>query len=269
VPNWRPTTRRRCHPGADQQGAGPGSIVVGVASKVLFIYNDPIAPEAILGEVFTERGFDIDTFNVVPVDQTADPAAIDIEFPDPLNYDVIVPLGSRWSVYDDALRAGWVGAQMATVREAVNAGVGVLGVCFGGQLVAQALGGTVRKAPSTELGWHEIITDRTDLIPDGPWFEWHSDQFSIPPGATELARNAHSSQAFVLGTAMGLQFHPELNEALLQMWIDDDKGDLERLGLDEEALRARTLAEQDGAAGRLRTLVSGFLDRVARPICQA
>ncbi|CAN5418811.1 type 1 glutamine amidotransferase [soil metagenome] len=240
-----------------------------MASKVLFIYNDPIAPEAILGEVFTERGFDIDTFNVVPVDQTDDPAAIDIEFPDPLNYDVIVPLGSRWSVYDDALRAGWVGAQMATVREAVDAGVGVLGVCFGGQLVAQALGGTVRKAPSTELGWHEIITDRTDLIPDGPWFEWHSDQFSIPPGATELARNAHSSQAFVLGTAMGLQFHPELNEALLQMWIDDDKGDLERLGLDEEGLRARTRAEQDGAAGRLRTLVSGFLDRVARPICQA
>ncbi|CAN5426380.1 type 1 glutamine amidotransferase [soil metagenome] len=240
-----------------------------MASKVLFIYNDPIAPEAILGDVFTERGFEVDTFNVVPADQTDDPTAVDVEFPDPLGYDVIVPLGSRWSVYDDELRAGWVGAQMALVRDAVAAGVGVLGVCFGGQLVAQALGGTVRKAPSTELGWHQINTHRTDLIPEGPWFEWHSDQFSIPPGATELARNTHSPQAFMLGTAVGLQFHPELDEALLQRWIDDDKGDLERLGFDASELRARTRAEQDGAAGRLRTLVAGFLDRVARPICQA
>lgn len=240
-----------------------------MAPKVLFIYNDPIAPEAVLGEVFTERGFDVDTFNVVPVDQTDDPSAVDVEFPDPLAYDAIVPLGSRWSVYDDGLRAGWVGTQMVMVREAVDAGVGVLGVCFGGQLVAQALGGTVQKAPTTELGWHEIFTDRTDLIPAGPWFEWHSDQFSIPPGATELARNAHSSQAFALGTAVGLQFHPELNEALLQRWLDDDKGDLTRLGLDEDTLRARTRTEQDGAARRLRTLVAGFLDRAARPICQA
>lgn len=247
-----------------------------MAPKVLFIYNDPNAPEAVLGDVFAEHGFDIDTLNVVPVSQVDTPAAVTTAFPDPTRYDVIVPLGSRWSVYDEDLRNGWVGTQMTMVRDAVDAGVGVLGVCFGGQLVAQALGGTVAKAPSTELGWHEITTHRTDLIPDGPWFEWHSDQFTTPAGATELARTAHSTQAFVLGTALGLQFHPELNEALLELWLDDDRtvtegneSDVARLGLDADVLRARTRVEQDGAARRLRTLVSGFLDRVARPICQS
>ena len=240
-----------------------------VAPKVLFIYNDPTAPEAVLGDVFAEHGFDIDTLNVVPADQVDAPAAVSTAFPDPTRYDVIVPLGSRWSVYDDELRAGWVGTQMAMVRDAVDAGVGVLGVCFGGQLVAQALGGTVRKAPSTELGWIEIDSTATDLALGGLWFEWHSDQFSIPPGATELARTAHSSQAFVQGTALGLQFHPELDARLLQMWIDGDTGDLERLGLTPDVLQARTRIEQDGAALRLRTLVAGFLDRVARPTCQA
>jgi GMP synthase-like glutamine amidotransferase len=258
-----------------------------VAAQVLFVYNDPNAPEAVLGEVFTENGFDISTFNVVPPEHIGNPAAAVVDFPDPSRYDVIVPLGSRWSVHDDALCAGWVGAEMAMVRAAVDAGVGVLGVCFGGQLVAQALGGTVRKAPSTELGWYPMSCSedaRTDLVGQGPWFEWHSDQFTAPPGATELARTAHSSQAFVIGTALGLQFHPELNSPLLELWLDGDTkghgdtkgdgdikgdGDLIRLGIDADELRARTRLEERDAAQRLRTLVGGFLDRVARPALQA
>lgn len=251
------------------------SIVNAVAAQVLFVYNDPIAPEAVLGEVFTEYGFDVDTFNVVRPDQTADPAAAVVEFPDPSRYDVIVPLGSRWSVHDDALRAGWVGAEMVLLRDAMDAGVGVLGVCFGGQLIAQALGGTVRKAPGTELGWYEMSLTAdagSDLISPGPWFEWHGDQFTVPPGATELARTAQSSQAFVIGTALALQFHPELDSPLLEQWLEDDHkggGDLIRLGIDADDLRARTRIEEAGAAQRLRTLVGGFLDRVARPALQS
>ncbi|MGB3485306.1 MAG: type 1 glutamine amidotransferase [Mycobacterium sp.] len=243
-----------------------------MAPQVLFIYNDPIAPEALLGEVFAERGFDIDTFNVVPTDQIGDPAAVTVNFPDPTRYDVVVPLGSRWSVYDDALRAGWVDDEMAVVRKAIDAGVGVLGVCFGGQLVAQALGGSVQKAPVPELGWYDITTQRPDLIPAGPWFEWHSDQFIPPPGATELAATPQAVQAFVLGSALALQFHPELNLPLLDAWLHDDKGDdgdIGRLRIDIDELRARTRAEQAGATDRLRQLVARFLDDVARPRSQS
>lgn len=230
--------------------------------QVLFIYNDPIAPEALLGEVFAEQGFDLDVFNVVPPDRTDDPT-LDVQFPDPLDYDVVVPLGSRWSVYNEALRAGWVGAEMQLVREATTAGVGVLGICFGGQLVAQALGGTVNRAPTPELGWYRIAS-RAPFIADGPWFQWHSDRWTAPPGAVEIARNDNAPQAFVAGTAMALQFHPELDGPLLEAWLaDDTDGDVATLGVDVDQLRTATAAEQDAAVGRLRNLVSGFLASVA------
>lgn len=154
---------------------------------------------------------------------------------------------------------------MATVQQAVAAGVGVLGVCFGGQLVAHALGGSVQRSSAPEIGWHDVHSLDTDLMPHGPWFQWHFDCFTPPPGATEIARNDRASQAFVHGRAMGLQFHPELDQALLERWIADDRDrDVERLGLRNEDLRARTAAEVDDAARRLRQLVRGFLDKVAR-----
>jgi GMP synthase-like glutamine amidotransferase len=234
-----------------------------VASKVLFIYNDPTAPEALLGEAFAENGFDIDTFEVVPAERTEDPA-VDVTFPDPTGYDVIVPLGSRWAVYDEALGRTWVRSEIQLVRDAVAAGVGVLGVCFGGQLVAQALGGSVQRSTSPELGWHQIHSDAPDIVPPGPWFQWHFDRWVLPPTATEIARNERASQAFVLGRAMALQFHPELDHTLLELWLAEDRdGDVARLGLTDDGLRSRTGAELDDAARRLRLLVRGFLATVA------
>ncbi|WP_445165665.1 type 1 glutamine amidotransferase [Mycolicibacterium sp. Dal123E01] len=233
--------------------------------QVLFIYNDPIAPEALLGETFTELGFDIDTFEVVPAERASDPA-VEVTFPDPTGYDVIVPLGSRWAVYDE--RLPWVAGEIDLVRRAVDAGVGVLGVCFGGQLVATALGGSVARSTDPEIGWHRVFSSDPELVPDdGPWFQWHFDRLTPPPGATVVARNDRATQAFTLGRAMGLQFHPELDHTLLELWIDDDRsrgeGDLTALGLDADDLRADTTTHVDDAARRLRQLVRGFLDKVA------
>ncbi|OBF25211.1 type 1 glutamine amidotransferase [Mycobacterium sp. ACS4331] len=240
-----------------------------MAGRLLFIYNDPSAPEALLGEVFTEHGFDIDVLNVVPADRLDDPA-VDVTFPDPTDYDVVVPLGSRWSVYDDALLSTWVGAEMQFIRDAQAAGVGVLGVCFGGQLIAQALGGSVSRSPSPELGWYEVSSTTPDLVSSGPWFAWHFDRWTLPPGAVEVARNSSASQAFTAGSALALQFHPELDDALLELWIDEDRdNEVERVGADVDRLRADTAAQRDAAAGRVRALVSGFLSRVGRPVAHA
>jgi GMP synthase-like glutamine amidotransferase len=245
-----------------------------VARKVLFIYNDPTAPEALLGDVFSEKGFDVEAFEAVPADRV-DAPVYDIAYPEPTDYDVIVPLGSRFSVYDEAFqgsafRGTWVSTQMQMVRDAVDTGVGVLGVCFGGQLVAQALGGSVVRSPAPELGWYQIDSAAPEFIPSGPYFEWHSDRFTPPAEATEIARTANACQAFVLGTALGLQFHPEVDTPLLDAWLANDSGgDVDRLGVDIETLRARTAAEQDAAVSRLRGLVGGFLDRVAQVAPQA
>ncbi len=235
-----------------------------VARQVLFIYNDPIAPEALLGETFTELGFDVNTFEVVPAERADDPV-IEVTFPDPTRYDVIVPLGSRWAVYDE--RLPWVAGEIDAVQRAVDAGVGVLGVCFGGQLVATALGGSVQRSTDPEVGWRQVHSADHELVPDGPWFQWHFDRFTPPPGANVIARNDCASQAFVDRTAMGLQFHPELDHKLLEQWIDDDRhrdggGDLVQLGLTADGLRDDTTTYVDDAARRLRLLVRSFLNKV-------
>ncbi len=231
--------------------------------RVLFLYNDPTAPAALLGEAFAENGFDVDTFEVVPADRAGDPV-FDVTFPDASGYDVIVPLGARWAVYDERLAGSWVADEIELVRGALAAGAGVLGVCFGGQLLARALGGEVSRSPHPEIGWYEVHSDNPALVPHGPWFQWHFDRFSLPPGAVEVARNLGTTQAFVHGRALGLQFHPEVDRTLVEDWIVGDLNDgsgsgIAELGLDAGEIRARTAVELDDAARRLRLLVRGFL----------
>lgn len=238
-----------------------------MAPKVLFLYNEHLATEALLGDAFVDHGFDIDVFEVVPAQHIDDPA-VDVTFPDPTGYDVIVPLGARWPVYDDALRRTWVGAETKLLRDAADAGVALLGVCFGGQLLAQAFGGSVARSTNPEIGWYDIRTDRPDLIPGGPWFQWHFDRWTLPPGATEIARTANASQAFVLGRALALQFHPEVDAELLELWLETDRdGEVASIGITHDELRSRTTELADSAASRVRDLVGGFVTNVVRQPC--
>ncbi len=231
----------------------------GVAPKVLFIVNEHLATEGLLGEAFTEAGFDVETFEVVPAERIDSPA-VEVTFPDPLGYDVIVPLGARWPVYDEALQRTWVAGETQLVRDAADAGVALLGVCFGGQLLAKAFGGSVARSTVPEIGWYDVDTDRPELVPDGPWFQWHFDSWTLPPGATEIARTANSSQAFTLGRALALQFHPEIDLKLLDLWLDDDRdGDVVGAGLSHDELQRRTIELADDVASRIRGLVRGFL----------
>ena len=225
-----------------------------MSKTALFIQHQRLAPPAMLGDAFAEVGYDNELLLV-------DEAAANIEFPDPRGFDVIIPLGVTLPAYEPALLQTWVGAEMTMLREADRAGVPVLGVCFGGQLLAQAHGGTVSRSDRPEIGWYTIESDDRGLVPEGPWFQWHYDKWTNPPGATEIARNGNAAQAFVLRRSLAVQFHPELDSDLLAIWLQHHPEPwLDGAALDVARLRHQTKTEQDAAAERVRRLVSGFLN---------
>ncbi len=230
--------------------------------RVLVVQQDHVSPPGPVGEAFAARGYDVEEFLVVPAERFADPG-VEVAFPDPLRYDAVVPMGAPWSVTSEHI-GGWVTAELDLLRQAHAGGVPVLGICFGGQLLAAALGGSVSRAPRAEIGWVPVQTDDPALVPAGPWFSWHEDRWTVPPGAREVARTALSSQAFVLGRSLAVQFHPELTPSQLEGWLGNGgRGFLSAAGLDADELLARTRAEAPAATARARTLVDAFLTRVA------
>lgn len=233
--------------------------------RALFIQQDHVSPVGPVGERFAERAYDVEEFLVVPADRFHEPS-VEVRFPDPLAYDVIVPMGAPWSVYDESTIGAWVLEELAFLRTAHDAGVPILGICFGGQALAAALGGSVEPAPEAEVGWYEIQSDDPGLVEPGPWFEWHHDRWSPPPGAHTFARTGAADQAFRIGRSLAVQFHPELTPDQLVSWVDSGGREyLVEHGIDIEDLLAQTERLAAEAQGRSRALVDRFLDQVAFP----
>ena len=231
--------------------------------RVLVIQHDHVSPPGAVGDRFAERGYELVLHPVVPAELFHRPG-VDVRFPEPLDFDAVMPMGAPWSVYDEEAIGSWVGPELDFLRQAHRDGVPVLGICFGGQLLAQAHGGSVTRATAPEIGWSAIDSDDEDLVPGGPWFQWHSDGWTLPPGAIEIARNAHASQAFLLGRNLALQFHPELDSTMLDGWLRNG-GDTRAvaLGLDPDRLLQQTRERDGQARTRARRLVDAFVDRVA------
>jgi GMP synthase-like glutamine amidotransferase len=225
--------------------------------RALVIEHDESGPSAGVGERLAERGHQLDVFRVL--DDQADPVCTKA-YPDATSYDVLVVTGSPWSVTDTDSIGSWIGREIEMVRTAHDAGVAVLGLCFGGQVLSTALGGEVRRVDTPEFGWHEVDTDLPDAIAPGPWFEWHYDGFTVPDGATEIARTAVSPQAFRIGRSVGTQFHPEITAEIVNLWISMDGRALRAHGVDPAVMAARTADEVVANRARSDVLVDWFLD---------
>jgi GMP synthase (glutamine-hydrolysing) len=134
------------------------------------------------------------------------------DLPDHTEFDGVVVTGSRSSVYWDE---AWIPPLVDYVAEAAEAGVPVLGVCYGHQVLAEALGGRVAGMDGFEIGYNEIRRLRDDPLFEGVGetftaFTTHGDAVvELPPSATLLAENERSVHAFRDGHCWGVQFHPE------------------------------------------------------------
>lgn len=230
--------------------------------RALLVQHDHVSPAGPVVERLAARGWDVSELFVVPADRHLTPD-VQCAFPDPLGYDLIVPMGAPWSV-DDPGVASWMRPELEMLGKAHAAGVPLLGICFGGQALATALGGGVERAPRPEMGWVDVETGDPSLVGPGPWFQFHYDRWILPPGAVEVARNAVCSQAFVLGRAMGLQFHPEITVAELELWLAHG-GDAEMrgVGADPDAILQEVRRTEAASIRRTHILLDAFLDRVA------
>jgi GMP synthase-like glutamine amidotransferase len=194
-------------------------------------------PPALLGEWLEARGLDY-----VVSDSRSDHA------PDVRAFAAVASLGCRYSPAD--LDVPQVRAEIELIERAVEHDVPVLGLCFGGQVLAHVLGGRIEAAPTPEFGWHEIETDDPDAVPAGPWLVWHYQRFTVPPGATEIARTEHATHAFRHGRHLGLQFHPESTTDIVEGWARKDAEKLETVGVTNGPALIEAPAEQQDAAKR-------------------
>lgn len=237
---------------------------VPTSRRALVVLHDHASSSGYVGERLRQRGFTVDELVVVPPERFDDPL-VDFDFPNPADYDLLVPAGAPWSVYDHDRVGSWIKPELVWLAGAVDAGNPVLGICFGAQALATALGGETIRAARPEVGWVEIQSDDPGLIPRGPWLQWHYDVFSVPPGATELARNPVGPQAYRYGRALGVQFHPEVTADGIGVWLDIGGAETARaLGVDPDLLRRSTAARADEARARAYVLVDAFLARIAR-----
>jgi GMP synthase (glutamine-hydrolysing) len=138
------------------------------------------------------------------------------QIPSHFDYDAAVVTGSSSSVYWDE---EWIEELVEYVAEAADRDLPILGVCFGHQVLAEALGGTVREMGAFELGYSEVEHTGGDLLFDGigeqfTVFTSHGDVVTdLPPGAEPIASNEYGNHGFRKGHCFGVQFHPEYDTA--------------------------------------------------------
>ncbi len=156
-------------------------------------------------------------------------------FPDLNEIDLLVVMGGPMNIYEEE-KYPWLPGEKKFIRDAIDAGKAVLGICLGAQLIADVLGARVFPGDVKEIGWFPItLTEdgrQADIFRFLPWkfkvFHWHGDTFSIPERSVHLARSAGCpNQGFIYdGRVLGLQFHLESTEVSIQKLVENCKNDI-------------------------------------------
>ncbi len=181
--------------------------------NVLIIQNADIEGPGNLSRLLQEDEFDIRTVY-------AQKAPLPTEL-----YSMLVILGGPQGAND---QLQYLQDEQQLIRQFVEHEKPVLGICLGAQLIAKTFGASVHRGSKTEIGfYHDLHLDSASELFENfsnPFsaFHWHSDTFDLPDGATRLAHSEHyANQAFQIGTAIGVQFHFEVDRDMVDGWLDN------------------------------------------------
>ncbi len=183
------------------------------------------------------------------------------------NPELLVVLGGPIGVYESDVYP-FLMDEIALLRERLQAGLPVLGICLGAQLMAAALGAKVYPGHGKEIGWSPLLppAGASAENPLSPLFEegvqvlhWHGDTFDLPAGAQHLASSAlYPNQAFAVGRyGLALQFHPEILGKNVERWLIGHACELSVAKIDIPALRLATQQQ----AGRLQQAATRVWER--------
>ncbi len=149
-----------------------------------------------------------------------------------LNHSVVIILGAPESANDNL---SYLKEEMDLIRTAVKKDIPLLGICLGSQLIAKSFGGRVYRGSKKEIGiYHDMEFDNlsksrlfSGIKTPATVFHWHGDSFDLPTEAIRLAHSKdYQNQAFQLGSATGVQFHLEVDEGTIRLWLEKSKEEL-------------------------------------------
>jgi GMP synthase-like glutamine amidotransferase len=233
-----------------------------VRVRALVIIHDPASEAVLVGERLEHHGYEQVEFEITT--EVGNPVGSIEGMGAPTDYDLIVPMGSVYSLTDPDRISSWIHDELEFLRGADAAGVPVFGVCFGGQALATAHGGRVVRADRPQLGWCPLSPRPEAPQFAGPWMQWHYDRFEPPAGSEVFAADEVGVQAFRLRRNLGMQFHPEVTRHHVERWLEiGGREEVEAQGVDPDELLATTSAMFDDVIHRTNALVDWFLAEVA------
>jgi GMP synthase (glutamine-hydrolysing) len=232
--------------------------------RALAITHQTDAGPGVFADEMRDRGVRLDEW-LLSERGTSPPAEI-------ADYDAVLTFGGAMHA-DQEDHHPWLRFEKDFLAAMLDDGMPILAVCLGCQLLAEAAGGSARRASKPEIGWRDVEIAEAGsadpvigaLAPRFTAFQWHSYEAVLPEGVVVLASSPICSQAYRIGDrTWGIQFHAEVTPADASKWIADYRSDEDavRIGVDPEALRAET----DGRIAdwnRLgRELCGRFLDEI-------
>ncbi len=183
---------------------------------ILFIQNYATDPPHLVADWLSELGFAIEVLKAYAGEEI--PATV------PAHVSALIPLGGAMNALQDH-EYPWLAKERHLIATAVGAGVPVIGICLGAQLLGAALGGKVSRLQENEIGIYGINQVADDAIMtlghNAPTTQWHEDYVSeLPEGATLIASSqACPTQIFKVGElTYGLQCHPEADASIVSLW---------------------------------------------------
>ena len=206
-------------------------------------------------------GYAVDRIDV------SDPAFAALDLREP---DLLIMMGGPMGVYEQD-RHPWIACQLRRLALRLDADRPTLGVCFGAQMIAAAMGAEVYAGPAHEVGFHPVtVHDHAAAGPlrhlvGAPVLHWHGDTFTLP-GDVELLASSHvyDHQAFRRGdTVLALQFHAEMGlDPRFDAWIESGQDAIARAGTSEARLRADHGALGAGAVSAGQAMIAEWLERL-------